>query len=172
MSNPSLLVRLFAAGDAGDLDMFDQYSHDDVIVHAPVGLSTVGLESERASWRKARLATPDLHHQFIDVFSSPTAEAAHRVVTGTMRGSHGGFSSEGRSFRVDQACSRTLEMVRSRSFGRSSILPSPENSSVKQPGKQTRLWLTTLYSGRRYVLPLKASVKREAKRLERFATHS
>ncbi len=103
MSNPSLLVRLFAAGDAGDLDTFDQYLHDDVVVHAPAGLSTVGLESERESWRKARLAMPDLHHQFIDVFSGPTAEAAHCVVTGTMRGSYGGFSSEGRSFRVDQA---------------------------------------------------------------------
>jgi predicted ester cyclase len=103
MSNPSLLVRLFAAGDAGDLDGFDQYLHDDVVVHAPAGLSTVGLESERESWRKARSAMPDLHHQFIDVFSSPTVEAARCVVTGTMRGSYGGFSSEGNSFNVDQA---------------------------------------------------------------------
>ena len=37
MSNPSLLIRLFAAGDAGDLDAFDQYLHDDVVVHAPAG---------------------------------------------------------------------------------------------------------------------------------------
>ena len=103
MSNPSLLVLLFAAGDAGDLDAFDQYLHDDVVVHAPAGLSTVGLESERESWRKARLAIPDLHHQFIDVFSRPTAEAAHCIVMGTMRGSYGGFSAEGHSFRVDQA---------------------------------------------------------------------
>ena len=103
MSNPSLLVRLFAAGDVGDVDAFDQYLHDDVVVHAPAGLSTVGLESERESWRKARSAMPDLHHQFIDVFSSPTAEAARCVVTGTMRGSYGGFSSEGHPFRVDQA---------------------------------------------------------------------
>ena len=103
MAHPSLLVRLFAAGDAGDLDAFDQYLHDNVVVHAPVGLSTVGLASERESWRKARSAMPDLHHQFIDVFSSPTAEAARCVVTGTMRGSYGGFSSEGHSFRVDQA---------------------------------------------------------------------
>lgn len=80
-----------------------QYLHDDVVVHAPAGLSTVGLESERESWRKAKSAMPDLHHQFIDVFSSPTAEAARCVVTGTMRGSYGGFSAEGHSFRVDQA---------------------------------------------------------------------
>ena len=103
MSNPFLLIRLFAAGDAGDLDAFDQYLHDDVVVHAPAGLSTAGLENERESWRKAKSAMPDLHHQFIDVFSSPTGEAARCVVTGTMRGSYGGFSSEGRLFRVDQA---------------------------------------------------------------------
>lgn len=103
MSNSSLLVRLFSAGDAGDVNAFSHYLHDDVIVHAPAGLSTVGLESERESWRKARAAIPDLHHQFVDVFSSPTAEAARCVVTGTMRGSYGEFSSEGRPFRVDQA---------------------------------------------------------------------
>lgn len=103
MSNPSLLVGLFNAGDAGNLDAFDQYLHDNVVVHAPAGLSTVGLENERESWRKAKLAMPDLHHEFIDVFSSPTAEAARCVVSGRMRGSYGGISSEGRSFRVDQA---------------------------------------------------------------------
>jgi predicted ester cyclase len=103
MSETSLLVRLFAAGDAGDLEAFDQYLHDDVVVHAPAGLSTAGLESERESWRKARSAMSDLHHQFIDLFSTPTAEAARCVVTGTMRGSLGGLSSQGRSFRVDQA---------------------------------------------------------------------
>lgn len=103
MSNQSLLVRLFAAGDTGDLDAFNQYLHNNVVVHAPAGLSTVGLESERESWRKAKSAMPDLHHQSIDVFSSPTGEAARFVVTGTMRGTYGGFSSEGNSFRVDQA---------------------------------------------------------------------
>lgn len=103
MSNPSLIVALFAAGDAGDLDAFDRYLHEDVVVHAPSGLSTVGLESERESWRKAKSAIPDLCHEFIDVFSNPTAEAARAIVTGTMYGSYGGFSSEGRSFKVDQA---------------------------------------------------------------------
>jgi predicted ester cyclase len=103
VSSPSLLVRRFTAGDAGDLDAFDQYLHDDVVVHAPAGLSTVGLDSECESWRKARAAMPDLHHCFIDVFSSPAAEAARCVVTGTMLGSYGGLSSEGHSFGVDQA---------------------------------------------------------------------
>lgn len=98
-----LLPGLFAAGDAGDLDSFDQYLRDDVVVHAPAGLSTVGLESERESWRKAKLAMPDLHHEFIDVISSPGVIAARTIVTGTMRSSYGGLSADGRSFKVDQA---------------------------------------------------------------------
>lgn len=84
--NQGLLPGLFAAGDAGDVDSFDQYLHDDVVVHAPAGLSTVGLESERESWRKATLAMPDLHHEFVDVLSSPTIVAARTIVTGTMHG--------------------------------------------------------------------------------------
>jgi predicted ester cyclase len=104
MPDPEALLRgLFAAGDAGDLEAFDLYLHDDVIVHAPAGLSTVGLENERESWRKAKLAIPDLHHEFFDVLSSPTLIAARTVVTGTMRGSYGGLLAQGRSFRVDQA---------------------------------------------------------------------
>jgi predicted ester cyclase len=104
MLDPEALLRgLFAAGDAGDLEAFDLYLHEDVIVHAPAGLSTVGLENERESWRKAKLAIPDLHHEFHEVLSSPTLVAARAVVTGTMRGSYGGLSAEGRSFGADQA---------------------------------------------------------------------
>lgn len=103
MSDPSLIAGLLAAGDAGDLEAFDQYLHDDVVVHAPAGLSTVGRESERESWRKAKAAIPDLHHELVDVFSGPTAEAARAIVTGTMHGSYGGLTAEGRAFRIDQA---------------------------------------------------------------------
>jgi predicted ester cyclase len=103
VSDPSLIAGLFAAGDAGDLEAFEQYLHDDVVVHAPAGLSTVGLESERESWRKAKAAIPDLHHEFVDQFSSLDAEAGRAIVTGTMRGSYGGLAAEGRRFRIDQA---------------------------------------------------------------------
>ena len=99
----SLLTGLFAAGDAGDLDSFDRYLQEDVVVHAPAGLSTVGLESERESWRRAKLAMPDIHHEFIDVLSGPGVVAARTVVTGTMHGSYGALTAEGRSFKVDQA---------------------------------------------------------------------
>jgi predicted ester cyclase len=103
VSDPSLIAGLFAAGDAGDLEAFDQYLHDDVVVHAPAGLSTVGLDSERESWRKAKAAIPDLHHEFVDEFSSPDAEAARAIVTGTMHGTYGGLAAEGRALRIDQA---------------------------------------------------------------------
>lgn len=103
MSDESLIVALFAAGDAGDLEAFDRYLRDDVVVHAPAGLSTVGLDSERESWRQAKAAVPDIHHEFIDVLSTPIAEAARAVVTGTMYGSYGGISAEGRAFKIDQA---------------------------------------------------------------------
>jgi predicted ester cyclase len=102
-NHEGLLTGLFAAGDAGDLDSFDRYLHDDVVVHAPSGLSTVGLQRERESWRQAKMAMPDLHHEFIDVISGPGVIAARTVVTGTMRGSYGGLSADGRSFKVDQA---------------------------------------------------------------------
>jgi len=103
MNQSSLLVRLFAAGDTGNVDEFNHYLDDDVIVHAPAGLSTVGLDRERESWLRARAAIPDLNHRFIDVFTTPTAEAARCVVTGTLRGTYGGFSADDRSFTLEQA---------------------------------------------------------------------
>jgi predicted ester cyclase len=98
-----LLTDLFAAGDAGDFDSFDRYLHDDVVVHAPAGLSTTGLESERDSWRRGKAAMPDIHHEFVDLIESDSTVAARVVVTGTMQGEYGELSSQGRAFRVDQA---------------------------------------------------------------------
>ena len=99
----SVLESLFAAGDAGDLEAFDQYMHEDVAVHAPAGLSTRGVDSERESWRKARAAMPSLHHEFVDVLVTPSVEAARTVVTGTFEGTYGGLSAQGRRFKFDQA---------------------------------------------------------------------
>ena len=99
----SLLESLFAAGDSGDLDAFDQYMHDDVVVHAPAGLSTRGLDSERESWRNARASMPGLCHKFVDVLSTASIEAARAVVTGTFDGTYGGLSAQGRQFEIDQA---------------------------------------------------------------------
>ena len=104
MSAPrSLLESLFAAGDAGELDAFGRYLHADVVVHAPAGLSTVGIESEKESWRRAKAAMADLHHEFVEVLTTASCEAALTVVSGTMRGTYGGLSAEGRRFATDQA---------------------------------------------------------------------
>jgi predicted ester cyclase len=104
MSDPKSLLRsFFDAGDAGDYDSFDEYLHADIVVHAPAGLSTVGLRNEKESWRKARAVIPDLHHEFLELVSDGPVVAARCVVTGTLRGAYGTFSAQGRSFRVDQA---------------------------------------------------------------------
>ena len=102
MNGDSLLERWFAAGDAGDLDSFDDFLHPDVVVHAPMGLSTKGPEAEKAVWREALEAMPDLHHAIQDVVSTGSVMAARAVVTGTMSGEFAGVSAEGRGFRVDQ----------------------------------------------------------------------
>ena len=99
----SVLASVFAAGDAGDLNAFDRYMHEDVVVHAPAGLSTRGVDSEKESWRKARAAMTGLHHEFVDVFVTPSAEAARAVVTGTFDGTYGGLTAQGRPFKFDQA---------------------------------------------------------------------
>lgn len=99
----SLLEQLFAAGDAGDVDSFGRYLHDDVVVHAPAGLSTSGLESEKESWRRAKAAMPDLRHEFVDLLATSDLEAARTVVTGALRGTYGGFAAEGRRFTIEQA---------------------------------------------------------------------
>jgi ketosteroid isomerase-like protein len=99
----SVLERLFAAGDAGDVDSFSKYLHDDVVVHAPMGLSTAGIVAEQESWLKAKSAMSDLHHQFVSVLQNGKLEAARCVVTGTLDGTYGGITAIAKPFKVDQA---------------------------------------------------------------------
>lgn len=99
----SLLRGLFAAGDAGDLDAFDKYLHSDVIVHAPLGLSTQGLEAEKESWRKAKIAIPDLHHNFQELLIDGSTIAARCIVSGTLQSTYGGLSANDQSFTIAQA---------------------------------------------------------------------
>ena len=99
----TLLVEWLAAGDAGRIEEFDRYLHDDAVVHAPMGLSTHGLDAERAVWREARAAMPDLRHEVVDVMATGDRAAVRTVVTGTLDGTFGGVTAHGRSFRIDQA---------------------------------------------------------------------
>jgi predicted ester cyclase len=46
---------------------------------------------------------PDLHHEFMEVLTTSSREAARTVVSGTMRGAYAGLTAEGRRFSTDQA---------------------------------------------------------------------
>ncbi|HEX2195853.1 MAG TPA: ester cyclase [Actinomycetota bacterium] len=102
MDGGSLLERWFAAGDAGDFDAFDEYLAPDVVVHAPMGLSTRGPDAEKEVWRDALAAMPDIRHEIHEVLVSGDTIAARAVVTGTLEGDFAGIAGNGRSFRVDQ----------------------------------------------------------------------
>ena len=147
------------AGEAGDLDAFDDFLHPDVVVHAPMGLSTIspsawwfpfhncnnkwtggllqdgcraapvrlrsiasderrrncggrltvgevvplrGPEAEKAEWRDALRAMPDVRHDIQEVISLGSTIAARAIVTGTLQGDFAGISANGKSFRIDQ----------------------------------------------------------------------
>ncbi len=102
-SGESLLHKWVAAGDAGDFDAFDDYLHSDVVVHAPLGLSTTGLDAEKEMWRAALNGLPDIRHDIEEAISVDSTIAARVVVTGTHRGEFLGIPGTGRAFRIDQA---------------------------------------------------------------------
>jgi predicted ester cyclase len=99
----TVVFRWLAAGDAGDLDAFDGLLHPDAVIHAPLGLSTTSVEDEKAVWKDALAAMPDLRHNVQEVVVDRDVEMARVVVTGTMRANFAGVESTGGSFRIDQA---------------------------------------------------------------------
>jgi predicted ester cyclase len=99
----TVVFRWLAAGDAGELDAFDQLLHPDAVVHAPAGLSTTGVEEEKAVWRDAKAAVPDLRHEIQEVVVDGDVEMARVVVTGSLTSDFGGVEGTGRYFRIDQA---------------------------------------------------------------------
>jgi predicted ester cyclase len=105
MADPrqTVVFRWLAAGDAGDVDAFDGLLHPDVVVHAPLGLSTTNIDDEKAVWKTALAAMPDLRHDVQEVVVDGDVEMARVVVTGTMAASFAGVDGSGRGFRIDQA---------------------------------------------------------------------
>ena len=105
MADPrqTVVFRWLAAGDAGDVDAFDELLHPDVVVHAPLGLSTTNIGDEKAVWKDALAAMPDLRHDVQEVVVDGDVEMARVVVTGTMAASFAGVDGSGRDFRIDQA---------------------------------------------------------------------
>lgn len=99
----TVVFRWLAAGDAGDLNAFDDLLHPDAVIHAPLGLSTTSAGDERAVWKDALAAMPDLRHHVQEVVVDGNVEMARVVVTGTMKASFAGVEGSARSFRIDQA---------------------------------------------------------------------
>ena len=99
----TVVFRWLAAGDAGDLDAFDDLLHTDVVVHAPLGLSTTNVDDEKKVWEEALAAMPDLRHDVQEVVVDGDVEMARVKVTGSMAASFAGVEGSGRSFRIDQA---------------------------------------------------------------------
>jgi ketosteroid isomerase-like protein len=99
----TVVYRWLAAGDAGQLDAFDDLLHPDAIIHAPLGPSTTSVEDEKKVWKKGLAAMPDLRHNVKEVVVDGDLEMARVVVTGTLTASFGGVEGTGRSFRIDQA---------------------------------------------------------------------
>jgi ketosteroid isomerase-like protein len=99
----TVVSRWLAAGDSGDLDAFDELLHPDAVVHAPAGLSTASVDDEKAVWKDALAAMPDLRHDVQEVVVDGDVEMARVVVTGTLVADFGGVEGSGRSFRIDQA---------------------------------------------------------------------
>jgi ketosteroid isomerase-like protein len=105
MADPrkTVVFRWLAAGDAGDLDAFDELLHPNAVVHAPAGLSTTSVNEEKAVWKDALAAMPDLRHDVQEVIVDGDVEMARVVVSGTLVARFGGVEGSGRSFRIDQA---------------------------------------------------------------------
>ena len=99
----TVVFRWLAAGDAGDLDAFDDLFHPDAVVHAPLGLSTVRVEDEKAVWADALTAMPGIRHDVEEVVVEGDVEMARVVVSGTMASAFAGLGAVGKTFRIDQA---------------------------------------------------------------------
>jgi predicted ester cyclase len=102
-SNEEIVRRWLAAGDEGEVSAFDECLHPDVVVHAPLGLSTKGVEAEKEVWRRAKAAIPDIRHEIQETVSAGLTIAVRTVVTGTAMGEFAGIVASGQSFRIDQA---------------------------------------------------------------------
>jgi len=99
-AHQTVVFRWLAAGDAGDFGAFGELLHANVIVHAPLGLSTTNVEDEEAVWKDALAAMPDLRHDVQEIVVDGDVEVARVVVTGTMAAGFGGIDGAGRAFRM------------------------------------------------------------------------
>lgn len=102
-TNESLLRECVAAGDAGELDAFENYLDQGVVVHGPLGFSSRGVDAEKQAWKRALTTFRDLRHDIQEVLSGGSTVAARVVVSGTQEREFAGIEPSGRTFTVDQA---------------------------------------------------------------------
>lgn len=108
-TNEAIVREWLAAGDRGDVEAFDHYLHPDVVVHAPLGLSTMGVDAEKAVWVDARRAMPDIKHEVQETISEGNRVVARVVVTGTVTTDFAGIRASAKSFQIDQAVVAHIE---------------------------------------------------------------
>jgi steroid delta-isomerase-like uncharacterized protein len=108
--NERLVREWLAAGDRGETQLFHRFLHEDVVVHAPLGLSSVGIDAERAVWERVRAGVPDLRHDVKEVISSEDSVAVRSIASGTHLGEFLGLPPTGRTWAVDHA---TFAIIRS-----------------------------------------------------------
>jgi steroid delta-isomerase-like uncharacterized protein len=102
VGDESLIQQWFDAGDAGSVDAFDRFLWPDVVVHAPMGLATEGIDAERDVWLSVLAGVPDLRHDVKEVLVDGDTIAARVVVTGTHLGEFVGLPATGKRFEIDQ----------------------------------------------------------------------
>lgn len=103
---PSVVARWLAAGDSGDVGSFDDLLHGHVVVHAPRGLSSQDLQSEKQVWRHAVAAMPDIRHEVQEV-------VVDGDVGGHTRGHQPRPSTFGQRWRSSQSYRSTLTQAHS-----------------------------------------------------------
>src|SRR5215207_8856165 len=99
----TVVFRWLAAGDTGDFEAFDELLHPNVIVHAPLGLSTKSAEAEKEVWRKALHAIPTIQHDVQEVVVNDNIEMARVLVRGVIESDFANIKGSGKSFVIDQA---------------------------------------------------------------------
>lgn len=92
-----------AAGDARHFDEFARMLDDDVVVHSPGGITSVGISAQAATWQAAHAGLGDLRHTVEQLLVAGDAVAARVTVSGDHIGAFLGIQPSGNRLQVPQA---------------------------------------------------------------------
>lgn len=99
----AVLRAYLAAGDRGDDATLRDLLTPDVVVHAPGGTVTEGVEAAIATWAAARAGIGELEHRVLHVVELGDHAAARGWAGGIHRGTFLGVAPTGATLSVDQA---------------------------------------------------------------------